>query len=55
MKLKVLVDEAAVAKNEVKSTNAGATKDKRAKCGQCEKKIAFTVSANLNDYKLKIK
>ena len=40
IKLKVLVDEAIVAKNETKPNQV---KDKRLKCGQCEKKVAFTV------------
>lgn len=41
MKLKILVDEAVTTKND---TKPNATKDKRSKCGQCEKKIAFTVN-----------
>ncbi len=41
MKLKILVDEAVTSKTE---TKANLVKDKRIKCGQCEKKVAFTVN-----------
>ena len=50
LKLKVLVDEAAVVKNEAKAAT-NAPKDKRIKCGQCEKKIAFTVNYIIFNYK----
>ena len=47
MKLKILVDEAVISKSE---TKPNAVKDKRIKCGQCEKKVAFTVNHIDNIY-----
>ena len=49
MKLKILVDEAVTSKSEAK---ANPVKEKRVKCGQCEKKVAFTVIKKKNHSKL---
>ena len=49
MKLKILVDEAVTSKSE---TKANPVKEKRVKCGQCEKKVAFTVIKKKNHSKL---
>lgn len=50
LKLKVLKDEALTNKEK---SNQSSAKDKRLRCGQCEKGLAFTVSLFVSDKKLK--